>query len=58
MNNPTKVKNSVPSFPSLSVEKGFEKRIEDLENEKACLRHTLEKANESINNLKIENEKL
>ena len=58
MNNPTKVKNSVPSYPSLSVKKGFEKRIEDLENEKACLRHTLEKANESINTLKIENEKL
>ena len=52
MNNPTKL----PSSPSLPVEKGFEKRIDDLENEKACLSDILERANESINNLKIKNE--
>ena len=38
------------------LKKGFEDRIEDLENEKASLSDSLKKVNESINNLGITNE--
>ena len=58
INNPSKVKNSVPSSASLSVIKGFEKRIEDLKNEKASLSDALKKSNENITNLEIAQEML